>query len=506
MAKGRRGGRRKGGRRRGYVRDRLGRFAKTAGSGSGSRSTSKKSPKKKCGGKSYGCGGGCLSLAKECRKQPESAIGKQRIKRVQALSKSLAAGNKDTRRGLGRPGQKGLDNLVNDLNSRRSAKASQLLESRRKKPANNPGEPGVKLSAARVSRSKQSSLGKKVVAAKKDAEKRKLRNAYDEAESRVKLANKYYGKGTPSRADAEALGLKRGERVNATVMKRFQDERDRVRKALDKQGEPEKRRLQPGKAISTAEMRKPLSDSEIKALGERGRMPDPSKYPPGSERRKDAIRYRQQYAEAKKQAPGLTEAEYVTIRNYTRKAGVENPGYIGSNSAARGLFKDPNTDIARRSRTDARLTDSALSKLPDFKGEVRRDTKLPTRILEEYGSALKTGKAVEFKGVTSTTSDLKGSATKNYGVQTTQAGANVGKESGKASTYTDTANKLGIKTLPDEDAVRVEYRLNVTTGKNISKISVAGSEEEVALRHGWRGKVTDMRTERDRVVVYMDEE
>ncbi len=136
-----------------------------------------------------------------------------------------------------------------------------------------------------------------------------------------------------------------------------------------------------------------------------------------------------------------------------------------------------------------------LVQLPDWKGEVRRDTRLSK---SQFDKEYQVGKKVKFHGVTSTTSDVTGAATAAYGdagkkqaslAKAGFTGANA-KESSKAATYDEVAKNLGVKVLPQEDTINVEYRINVKSGKSISKLSVAPKEAEIALRHGWTGKIT----------------
>jgi hypothetical protein len=70
----------------------------------------------------YGCGGSCISLRKECRVSPRSAIGKQRMKRLL----ELAAGGASSQRGIAPVRQKEAGELAGAIGARRGEKAAQL--------------------------------------------------------------------------------------------------------------------------------------------------------------------------------------------------------------------------------------------------------------------------------------------------------------------------------------------------------------------------------------------
>lgn len=83
----------------------------------------------------YGCGSACISLRKECRSQPGSSIGKERMKRLLAL----AAGGPSGQRGIApvKAGEAG--GLAAAITSRRGQQAAQLRGSRgQQKPAEPP--------------------------------------------------------------------------------------------------------------------------------------------------------------------------------------------------------------------------------------------------------------------------------------------------------------------------------------------------------------------------------
>jgi hypothetical protein len=82
--------------------------------------------KRKCS-TGYGCGSTCISLRKECRTRPGSAIGKERLKRLMAL----AAGGPSNQRGIGtvKAGEAG--EMAQELRSARGSKAQELLNRRK---------------------------------------------------------------------------------------------------------------------------------------------------------------------------------------------------------------------------------------------------------------------------------------------------------------------------------------------------------------------------------------
>jgi hypothetical protein len=103
--------------------------------------------KRKCS-TGYGCGSACISLRKECRTRPGSAIGRERLKRLMAL----AAGSPSSQRGIGTVKAKEAGKLAGAITARRSEKASQLLGARQqaaaeKAPAAQAAEPAAKAAA-----------------------------------------------------------------------------------------------------------------------------------------------------------------------------------------------------------------------------------------------------------------------------------------------------------------------------------------------------------------------
>lgn len=90
--------------------------------------------KRKCS-TGYGCGSTCISLRKECRSNPGSTIGKERLKRLLAL----AAGGPSGQRGIGtvKAGEAG--KLAAGISTRRGKMAAQLRGARAQhKPAEAP--------------------------------------------------------------------------------------------------------------------------------------------------------------------------------------------------------------------------------------------------------------------------------------------------------------------------------------------------------------------------------
>jgi hypothetical protein len=77
--------------------------------------------RKKCS-TGYGCGSACISLRKECRTSPRSAIGKERMKRLL----ELAAGGASSQRGIAQVRQKEAGELAGAIAARRGEKAGRL--------------------------------------------------------------------------------------------------------------------------------------------------------------------------------------------------------------------------------------------------------------------------------------------------------------------------------------------------------------------------------------------
>ena len=74
----------------------------------------------------YGCGSACISLRKECRVSPRSAIGKQRMKRLL----ELAAGGASAQQGIAPVRGKEAGELAGAIGARRGEKAAQLRSGR----------------------------------------------------------------------------------------------------------------------------------------------------------------------------------------------------------------------------------------------------------------------------------------------------------------------------------------------------------------------------------------
>jgi len=74
----------------------------------------------------YGCGSACISLRKECRTTPRSAIGKERMKRLL----ELAAGGPSSQRGIAPVRGKEAGELAGSIVTRRGEKASELKGAR----------------------------------------------------------------------------------------------------------------------------------------------------------------------------------------------------------------------------------------------------------------------------------------------------------------------------------------------------------------------------------------
>jgi hypothetical protein len=74
----------------------------------------------------YGCGSACISLRKECRSQPQSAMGKERMRKLLAL----AAGETSPQRGVAPVRSEEASRIAAGINARRGEKAQQLREQR----------------------------------------------------------------------------------------------------------------------------------------------------------------------------------------------------------------------------------------------------------------------------------------------------------------------------------------------------------------------------------------
>jgi hypothetical protein len=79
----------------------------------------------------YGCGSACISLRKECRTTPRSAIGKERMRKLLAL----AAGGTSGQRGIAPVRAQQAAGLAAGIGQQRGAKAAQLRGARQQKAA-----------------------------------------------------------------------------------------------------------------------------------------------------------------------------------------------------------------------------------------------------------------------------------------------------------------------------------------------------------------------------------
>lgn len=186
----------------------------------------------------------------------------------------------------------------------------------------------------------------------------------------------------------------------------------------------------------------------------------------------------------------LSAQEVVLMRHYT------GDGYVATNGSLRGQQFDPNSSKAQKQTLIARATNQALAKLPAFVGEVRRDTRLPKELLATY----KVGDRISFNGITSTTSELSASTT-----NTTQyASAEFGT---KAGSYDFKAEWAGIDTSDrGRDSLPVQFRIKSKTGRDISYFSTRIGEKEVALPHGWSGKLVRIEDRPGLMKIYHLEE
>ena len=98
--------------------------------------------RKKCS-TGYGCGSACISLRKECRTTPRTAMGKERMKRLLAL----AAGGASSQRGIAQVRQKEAGELAGAIATRRGEKAGQLRSGRQQVAAEKAGAAAEKQAA-----------------------------------------------------------------------------------------------------------------------------------------------------------------------------------------------------------------------------------------------------------------------------------------------------------------------------------------------------------------------
>lgn len=305
--------------------------------------------------------------------------------------------------------------------------------------------------------------------------------------------------------------------IDDKMLSSARKERDEAKSELEKlsKGKSRTESFKTGRPLSTQQMNKPLTKEEQDRLGEIGNLPDIKELHHAArsgrrltsgerDRLERGAAVHKAYQDAKKQIPELTPGEFAVMRNYTK-----GDGYILPNAASRGHMEDSNGESAKAGVAQARLIHAALGKLPDWKGEVRRDTR---QSKQQFEQDYQVGKKITFHGVTSTTSDLTGKATAAYGdagkkqASLEKQGYSRGIEASKASSYDQTAKKLGVKTLPQEDSVNVEYRMKVKTGKSISPLSVAPKEAEIALRHGWTGTIAKIEESNGKKIVYLEED
>ncbi len=80
----------------------------------------------------YGCGSTCISLRKECRTSPRSAIGKERLKRLL----ELAAGGASSQRGIAPMRAQEARNLTGEIARRRGQEAVKLRSEKKGRSAN----------------------------------------------------------------------------------------------------------------------------------------------------------------------------------------------------------------------------------------------------------------------------------------------------------------------------------------------------------------------------------
>lgn len=330
-------------------------------------------------------------------------------------------------------------------------------------------------------------------------EANKVSQEFNLAQQRLDLIARQYGKPNTllTRDEAKLLGVKPGPyRPQYNELAAAQSEQKRLQDEMNSLATRTRvERFQPGKPLTQAQMERELSSQELQSARsfptqqelQQIRYTNPDRYDKLTEQIN-------QFNNVQNQVPGLTQQEYLAINAYTR-----GNGYIAPNAAARGFFQDPNSESARQATTQARLTHSALGRLPAWEGVVRRDTQIPA------STTYKPGDTIRFDGVTSTSRDLSGGTTSAYGAQGQTMVAPTS-ESTKASKYDEVAQSMGINTLPPSDRQRVRYIMEVRSGRDISRLSAASSEQEISLRHGWSGTVSRTETDANGVTnVYVTE-
>ena len=101
----------------------------------------------------YGCGSSCISVQKECRARPSSAIGKERIKRL----RQLAMGEIKPR-GIGVPSPTKAASMAEGLRGARGGKAQELLKQRKATRVANATEKAAK--AQEAAKAKEADAGR----------------------------------------------------------------------------------------------------------------------------------------------------------------------------------------------------------------------------------------------------------------------------------------------------------------------------------------------------------
>jgi SPP1 gp7 family putative phage head morphogenesis protein len=314
------------------------------------------------------------------------------------------------------------------------------------------------------------STAKELVSPPEKAQK----SEYEQARADLDLLQKLYGKESnqvrltkDERSRLEELELQAGK-IKFTDLKAAREREFALRQKASTEIEAGK--PIPQGPMSVAEANAALSDSERKALKA---ILDPPEGRNFSQGRLDLASSRDM-AETiarsdKVKGLGLSVEDIQALRNYTAN------GYVGVNGALRGLQDDPTSQLAQQQRLVARAANQALAKLPEFQGEVRRDTVLSKAELE----SLEVGQKLSMKGITSTSTNLSGSSTADYGKK---EGLN------KTNLYSDIAQRGGIKS-GQGSTQRVTFTIETDQGRDLGVISTRSFEKEVVLPHGWEGEV-----------------
>ena len=315
------------------------------------------------------------------------------------------------------------------------------------------------------------------------------------AQRDLELAGKLYGNKNANLSPEEfkrSRQLKLEQGVNYAALEKLRkqefESRQRLEKLTGKQKtESQGRKVKAG-PMSEAEASAPFTPEERKKLASTFEPPDTK-----DAGRLDLAASRSNATQSLEKIRGLSGYGKIRVEDIQAIRSYTANGYVGINGAMRGLQVDPGTDLAERQRLAARATQQAISKLPKYEGELRRDTRLGKAEIERD---FQVGNTVSFKGLTSASADMSGDSAGSYGSQDSFS---------KASFYGDKAARNGIRTSDSGKSERVEFRIQAKSGRDISPFSTRAHEKEILLPHGWQGKVSKVESVQGRTVIYMEE-